>query len=60
MVSQCHTDGGAFAAFPHWFSDAVVGDWNHLTLHGNARIADTAWITGPTARDGRGARGGTP
>ncbi len=42
-VPQCHTDGGAFAAFHGWFADAIVGDWNHLTAHGLARIADTAW-----------------
>jgi hypothetical protein len=44
-VSQCSTDGGAFAQYLDDVNDLVEGDWNHLTAHGHARVAELMWPT---------------
>jgi len=44
-VPQCSRDGGAFAGMVDDLADWVPGDWNHLNVHGHARLAETIWPT---------------
>ncbi len=45
LVPQCSGDDGALASLVDDISDLVPGDWNHLTAHGHARVAETMWPT---------------
>ena len=41
--ARCHTDGGAFTTYKDDARDLIQGEWNHLNVHGLARVADLAW-----------------